>query len=100
MVHRRARPVGDRQRRHRQHEFPPVSRSRRFGQGVEIRAVDQVNAQNRQNEIMQRNPVQVSLGLRHVPGRLPAEKRDISLLQPWDDGIIQSGRSFIDRPRP
>jgi len=47
-------PIGYRQRRNGQHKFPAIARGGRLAQRVEIGAVDEVDAQDRQNEIVNR----------------------------------------------
>ena len=51
-IDRGTRPVGDRQRRNRQHEFPSVACGRRLGQRVEIDTVEDVDTEDAQREVM------------------------------------------------
>src|SRR5206468_3600200 len=91
----RAGPVRNRQRRDGQHELPSVARRGRFAQCVEVAAVEEVDAEDRQREIVNGQPREIAGRLRNVARRFPSEQRDVALLQPRDDRIVEARRPFI-----
>ncbi len=71
----------------------------RLADGFQIGSIDQHDPEHRQRKIVQRQARQITGRLRHVPGRLPGDERDVALLQPRDDGVVEPGGAFVDRPR-
>ena len=92
--------MGYRQRRNGQHELPAIARGGRLAQRVEIGAVEEVDPQHRQNEIVKRARGKVAGWMRRIVGRLPTEDRNVPLLQPGNHGIIEPCHRLVDRPWP
>src|SRR5439155_21170228 len=76
-------------------ELPAIAGCRRFAQRLQIGAVENVDTQDRLDEIVDRISGQITRGLRRIPGRFPDKQRDVAPFQPRKDRIIEPGRAVV-----
>lgn len=65
-------------------------RSRGLTECLEVSPVDQVNAQHRQNKVVEGEPREVTLRLRDIPRCFPPHDRDVPFPQPRNHGVVGS----------
>ena len=90
----------DRQGRNGHHEFPPITRGGRLAQGVEIGAVEEVDAQYGEHEVVNGASGKIAGWMRRIIGRFLSEYRNVPLLQPRNDRVVEPRHRLVDWPRP
>src|SRR5439155_16381493 len=71
-------------------EFPAIPCGGGFAQCFQIGTVQDVNAQDRENEVMKGGFRNIAWRLRRIAGRFPYKQSDIAFLQPRDARIVES----------
>ena len=79
-IHRRAGPVRDGQWSHGQHKIPAVTRCCRLAQRLQIRAIQDVDSENFQYEIVHRVAEKIARRLRLITCCFPYHQANIALL--------------------
>ena len=87
--------MGKCERVDRQHELPSIADGRCLAQRFQIGAVEDVDAQNRLDEIVNGIPKEVAFRPWRVTCGFPDDQRDIALFQPGKDRIIEPRGTFF-----